>query len=71
MSLDDTKLLDVYNCKFVKEMWDTFKMIYGIYLSIEQKGMKHEANVSPNLERLVILLECLLRNYIQELRIGN
>lgn len=29
----------VINCNSTKEMWDTFKMIYGVSPSIEQEKM--------------------------------
>lgn len=64
MSLNDSKVLYVYNCKSSEEIWDTLKIIYGVSSSVEQEKWTHEArkinvsfiNVSLNLEMLKRLL---------------
>lgn len=37
MTLDDSKLIYIYNCKTAKEIWDTLEMIYEVSPSIEQE----------------------------------
>lgn len=39
MYLDYTKCFYVHYCKTYKEMWNTLKMIYGVYPSIELEEM--------------------------------
>lgn len=39
MTLDDSKLLHIYNCNTVKEIWDTLEMLHGVSPSIEQEEM--------------------------------
>ena len=60
MTLDDSKLLYIYNCKTTKEIWDTLEMIYGVSPSIEQeemniRGKKDEDNILNSFESLEIL----------------
>lgn len=39
MSLYDSKFYYVHKCNTAKKIWDTFEMIYGISLRIEQEKM--------------------------------
>lgn len=77
MSLYDSKILYVYNCKTAKEMWDNLEIIYGVSPKVKQEEMNTPGDNDEGIIHQWFLSFRIERNYIglfstnQYLRVKN